>query len=173
MSKWEYRELKREQKIREKKLKEELIELKQPSRYSNVGASRYEMGSERAREIENMLLTTNLQMLERTEDLSRFLELKSRIHKLGSEDYYVRKNEIFKENWLNTLSKYSHYDNYEKVINLLNKYKKPEEFYKFVKDSELGLDFLYQSDEYYTQQEFNNLASDLGIKDEELIDSTS
>ena len=43
LTKWEARELKREQKVREKKLKEELLTLKEPSKYSNVGASRYEM----------------------------------------------------------------------------------------------------------------------------------
>lgn len=170
ISKWEYRELKREQRVREKKLNEELLTLKEPSKYSNVGASKWEMGSERAREIENMLLTTNLQMLERTEDLSRFLQLKSRIHKLGTEDYYIRKNEIFKQNWINVLERYSHFDNYDKVINLLGK-KKPEEFYEIIRKSELALDFLYQSDEYYTQQDFNNLAQDLGINN--LIDSAS
>lgn len=82
LTKWEHKELQKEQRIREKKLKEELVELKKPSKYSNVGASRYEMGSERAREIENMLLNTNLQMLERAEDLTRFMELKGRIHRL-------------------------------------------------------------------------------------------
>lgn len=127
-------------------------------------------GSERAREIENMLLNTNLQMLERAEDLNRFLELKNRIHRLGTEDYYIRKNETFKENWLNVLKRYSHFDNYDKVISLL-KNKKPEEFYETIRKSELGLDFLYQSDEFYTQQEFNNLAEDLGINN--LIDSAS
>ena len=128
-------------------------------------------GSERAREIENMLLNTNLQMLERAEDLTRFMELKGRIHRLGSEDYYLRKNQTFKENWLKTLEKYSHYDNYDKLLDTLKKYKNPEAFYNFVKDSELGFDFLYQSDEYYTQQEFNNLVEDLGITG--LIDSAS
>jgi hypothetical protein len=128
-------------------------------------------GSERAREIENMLLNTNLQMLERADDLTRFLELKGRIHRLGSEDYYLRKNQVFRENWLQTLEKYSHYDNYDKLTDILKKYKNPESFYNFVKDSELGLDFLYQSDEYYTQQEFNKLVEDLGITG--LIDSAS
>ena len=43
LTKWEHKELAKEQKIRERKLKEELVELKKPSKYSNVGASRYEM----------------------------------------------------------------------------------------------------------------------------------
>lgn len=43
LSKWEHKELQREQKIREKKLTEELNKLKEPSKYSNVGASKYEM----------------------------------------------------------------------------------------------------------------------------------
>lgn len=43
LSKWEYKELKREQRVREKKLKEELLTLKEPSKYSNVGASKYDM----------------------------------------------------------------------------------------------------------------------------------
>lgn len=173
MTKWEHRELKKEQRLREKKLKEELLSLKEPSKYSNVGASRYEMGSERAREIEDMLLNTNLEMLERAEDLNRFLELKGRIHRLGTEDYYLKMNEVFRENWLNVLSRYSHFDNYDKVVQKLKQFKKAEDFYKFIKKSELGLDFLYQSDEFYTQQEFNNLAQDLGIDERELIDSAS
>ena len=85
----------------------------------------------------------------------------------------MRKNQIFKENWISTLEKYSHYDNYDKVMNLIKKYKKPEDFYEFVRKSELGMDFLYQSDEYYTQQEFNKFAQDLGVTDSELIDSSS
>lgn len=130
-------------------------------------------GSVRAREIETMLMRTNIEMLERTKDLTRFMELRGRIHRLGTEDYYTRMNQVFKENWLSTLEKYSHYDNYEKVINLVKKYKKPEDFYEFVRKSELGMDFLYQSDEYYTQQEFNKFARDLGVTDSELIDSSS
>ena len=173
LTKWEARELKREQKVREKKLTEELNKLKEPSKYSNVGASRYEMGSERAREIEHMLTQTNLEMLERAEDLNRFLELKGRIHKLGSEDYYVKMNQVFKNNWLDVLSRYSHYDNYDKVVKLIKGYKNPEDFYNFIRKSELAIDFLWQSDEYYSQQEFNKLAEDLGVNGDELIDSAS
>lgn len=173
LTKWEAKELKREQKVREKKLNQELNKLKEPSKYSNVGASRYDMGSQRAREIEHMLTQTNLEMLERAEDLNRFLELKGRIHRLGSEDYYVKMNQIFKNNWLDVLSRYSHYDNYDQVVKLINNYKDPEDFYNFIRKSELGLDFIVDSDEYYTQQQFNNLAKDLGVNEDKLIDSAS
>ena len=174
MTKWEKRELQREQRVREKKLKEELLTLKEPSKYSNVGASRYEMGSERAREIENMLLTTNLEMLERTEDLTRFMELKGRIHRLGSEDYYLRRSQTFKENYLNALSGFSHYDNYDILISYLKKIKDPEKFFNLINQSEMGMDFLnifYEQN--FSQQQFNTLVQDLGVSENNLIDSAS
>lgn len=167
MTKWEHRELLKEQKLREKKIKEELLELKEPSPYSNVGASRYEMGSTRARALESMLEDTNISMLERTKDLSRFEELRKRIHRLGNEAYYRKKADIFKENYMNLLSRYSHYENFQKVVDLLSSYKDSEAFFKAVNKTELGLDFIYQSDEYYTEQEFNKVAYDLGVKDVE------
>ena len=174
LTKWEARELKREQKVREKKLTQELNKLKEPSKYSNVGASRYEMGSERAREIEHMLTQTNLEMLERAEDLNRFLELKNRIHKLGSEDYYIWKSQTFKENWLNALSHYSHFDNYDLLVKRLKSIKDPQKFFDTIQNSELGMDFLnIFYDNNFTQQQFNSMAEDLGVNGDELIDSAS
>lgn len=171
MTKWEHRELLKEQRLREKKIKEELLELKEPSKYSNVGASKYEMGSSRARALETMLSDTNISMLERTSDLSRFEELRKRIHRLGNEAYYRKKAETFKENYMNLLSRYSHYENYQKVVDLLSSYKDPETFFRMVNKTELGIDFIYQSDEYYTEQEFNKVAYDLGVED--VVDSVS
>jgi len=168
LTKWEHKELLKEQRIREKKLKEELQQLKEPSPYSNAGASRYEMGSERARQLEEMLNTTNIQMLERATDLTRFEELRKRIHRLGSEDYYTRANIRFKKNYLETLERYRGYDNYKKLISQLKKIRNPEEFYKLISNSALGMDVFTFYDENFTQDEFNNLAYDLGVDESKL-----
>ena len=131
-------------------------------------------GSERAREIENMLLNTNLQMLERAEDLTRFMELKGRIHRLGTEDYYIRKSQIFKENWLNALSRYSQFDNYDKLVTHLKKIKNPQKFFETIRNSEMAMDFLnifYEQN--FSQQQFNKMVTDLGVDETGLIDSAS
>lgn len=173
ITKWERKELQREQRIRERKLKKELELLKEPSPYSNTGLSRADMGSERAREIEYMLSQTNIGMLERTTDLTRFMELRSRIHRLGTEDYYTRANERFMSNWKSVIERYSHFDNYNKLMEIISNYKKPKDFYYFISKTELGMDLLYNSDETYTQQEFNALLVDLTKNDKDLTDSVS
>lgn len=118
-------------------------------------------------------MRTNLEMLERTEDLTRFMELRKRIHKLGTEDYYARMNIIFRHNYMEILEKYKSYDNYDKLVKKLNSIKKPEDFYDVIKSSALGMDLFLFYDEYQTQQEFNKFAQDLGVTDSELIDSSS
>lgn len=118
-------------------------------------------------------MRTNLEMLERTEDLTRFMELRGRIHRLGTEDYYTRMNLVFRRNYMEILEKYKSYDNYDKLLRILNSIKKPEDFYETIKSSALGMDLFVFYDEYQTQQEFNKFARDLGVKESELIDSSS
>lgn len=170
ISQWEKEQLYKEQKIRERKLRRELKQLNEPSKYSNVGASKVQMGSPRATEIEDMLSNSNIEMLEKADTITRFEELRERIHRLGNEGWYDRKNDTFRQNFMGVLERYESFDNYDKLIEKLNSIKDNEKFYRYIENSELAMDFLYNSDETFRQAQFNNMIKDL-IGDTELIDS--
>lgn len=157
LSRWERRELGIQSRIAQNRLKAELKELEQPNK---DGFSRVQMGSVRAREIEAQL--KNLKQIEFRTGFE-FQMLRDRILRQGASDYTFKKATVFRENYLKEMEKYSHYDNYEKLMKKLNSLSNPVSFYKFVSQSELAGDLTYQSDEYYTQEAFNSFLQDLGI----------
>ena len=61
-------------------------------------------------------------------------------------------------------SRYSTFENYDKLYNKV-KDMSPDEFLKFMKANELTEDLTYQSDQYYSQVEFNSYLQDLGLTD--------
>ena len=93
----------------------------------------------------------------------------SAIKNLGRLDYDYRKAAIYMENYKDVMSKYSSYDNYQVLEKFLNRYSNPMSFWNRVKGNIILRDLTYQSDQYYTEQEFNEfLISELGIDSEEL-----
>lgn len=85
-----------------------------------------------------------------------FKVLKKRAFNIGRMDYEMNRAINYQNNYIKTLERYSHFDNYDLLIKELEKYKNPIRFFKLMKSKgELTEDLTYVSDEYYTQQEFN------------------
>lgn len=118
----------------------------------------HKCGSERVREI-----TRKIERLKSIEIKvgSEFKNLKKSIQSAGSSDYSMKRAITYMNNYINEMSKYSHLDNYDKLVKAFQKYSNPLSFYKFVSKNELTQDLTYQSDQYYTQQAFNSFLQDL------------
>lgn len=158
ITKWERRELGIQSRIAQTRLQRELKALNEPL---ESGFSRAQMGSTRVREIEAQL--RNLKQIE-TKSGYEFRALKRRIQRVGTSDYSMRKAITYQENYIKEMEKYSHFDNYDKLMAKLKSFKNPISFYEFVSKTELTADLTYQSDEYYTQEYFNRFIEDLGIE---------
>lgn len=158
ISKWERKELGIQSRIAQTRLKAELKKLNVPQ---ENGFSRVQMGSIRAREIEAQI--KNLKQIE-TKAGYEFNMLKRRIATQGASDYTMKKAIAFRENYLNEMKKYSHFDNYDKLMNKLQSLTNPISFFNFVSQNELTGDLTYQSDETYTQEAFNRFVQDFGIE---------
>lgn len=164
ITKWERRELGIQSRIAQTRLRAELKELNKPL---ESGFSRVQMGSQRAREIEAQI--RNLKQIENKKGYE-FKRLKERIQNLGTSDYIMRKAIIYRENYLKEMEKYSHFDNYDKLMTKLNSIQNPITFFDYVSKNELTEDLTYQSDQYYSQQEFNRFVEELGIEDIEDVE---
>lgn len=161
ITKWERQELGIQSRIAQQRLKLELEELNIPN---EQGFTRVQMGSMRAREIEAQI--KNLKQIE-TKKGYEFKRLQERIQTAGTSDYIMKKSIIFQKNYLKEMEKYSHFDNYDKLMLRLKAIKNPINFYKYVSKNELTGDLTYQSDEVYTQEAFNSFVQDFGIEIDE------
>lgn len=161
ITKWERRELGIQSRIAQIRLRAELKNLEKPL---ESGFSRVQMGSIRAREIEAQI--KNLKQIE-TKRGYEFNALKRRIMSQGASDYTMKKAIVFRENYINEMKKYSHFDNYDKLMKKLNSISNPVLFFNFVSQNELTGDLTYQSDEVYSQEAFNSFVQDFGIEIEE------
>lgn len=161
ISKWERRELGIQSRIAQTRLKAELKKLNEPQ---ENGFSRVQMGSIRAREIEAQI--KNLKQIEIKVGYE-FNMLKRRIALQGASDYTMKKAIVFRNNYIKEMEKYSHFDNYDKLMKKLNSITNPISFFNFVSQNELTGDLTYQSDETYTQEAFNSFVQDFGIEIDE------
>lgn len=67
----------------------------------------------------------------------------------------------YRENYIEVLSRYSHFTNYEKFINYLNKFQNPIKFYELMSSKNENIkDLTYVSDEHYREQEFDKFVSE-------------
>lgn len=157
LTKWERRELGIQSRIAQTRLRAELKALNEPL---ESGFSRAQMGSVRVREIEAKI--RNLKDIENKKGYE-LMTLKKRIRLEGASDYSMKRAIVFRENYLNEMKKYSHFDNYEKLISKLESFTNPISFFNFVSQNELTGDLTYQSDEMYSQEAFNSFVQDFGI----------
>lgn len=157
LTKWERRELGIQSRIAQTRLRAELKALNEPL---ESGFSRAQMGSVRVREIEAKI--RNLKDIENKKGYE-LMTLKKRIRLEGVSDYSMKRAIVFRENYLNEMKKYSHFDNYEKLISKLESFTNPISFFNFVSQNELTGDLTYQSDEMYSQEAFNSFVQDFGI----------
>lgn len=161
LTKWERRELGIQSRIAQTRLRAELKALNEPL---ESGFSRAQMGSVRVREIEAKI--RNLKDIENKKGYE-LMTLKKRIRLEGASDYSMKRAIVFRENYLNEMKKYSHFDNYEKLISKLESFTNPISFFNFVSQNELTGDLTYQSDEMYSQEAFNSFVQDFGIEIDE------
>lgn len=157
ITKWERRELGIQVGIAKRRLNKELATLNEPS---IGGFSRVQMGSLRAREIEAQI--KHLDKIEMTKGYE-FRRLKRSINFQGSSDYEMKKAIVFRENYINEMKKYSHFTNYEKLMFRLKAINNPINFFDFVSQNEISGDLTYQSDQYFSEREFNRFLESLGI----------
>jgi len=158
ITKWEMNELKLQSRVIKNRLRGELKNL---SKVNEQGISRVQMGSERVREIEAQI--RNLNKLEKKTGWE-FQSLRRRIQSSGTMDYTYRKALVYQENYLKEMEKYKNFDNYELLEQKLKSLKNPISFFDLVSENELTGDLTYQSDQYYSQAEFNKFLGDLGIE---------
>lgn len=131
ITKWERRELGIQSRIAQTRLRNELKTLNEPT---ESGFSRAQMGSMRVREINAQL--KNLKNIEGVVGYD-FNRLRERLSRQGTSDYTMKKAIVFRENYLKEMQKYSHFDNYEKLMKKLNSFTNPVSFFNFVSQNEL------------------------------------
>lgn len=168
LTKWEYKELKKQVARANRRLTKELEELNEPL---ENGFSRVQMGSQREKEIKAQMKRLNKLDEKTGYDFNR---LKKSIRFQGSSDYLMKKSIVYRENYINEMEKYKNYDNYERLMEKLKSITNPIKFYEFVSKNELTKDLTYQSDEFYSQIEFNKFVEDvLGEELEEELEDTT
>lgn len=121
------------------------------------------MGSTKVRAIQSQI--KNLKMIE-TKKGYEFNALRRRIRKMGASDYEMKKAIIYREKYLKEMEKYSHFENYDELMKKLKSILNPLKFFEFVSQNELTQDLTYQSDQYYSQQEFNRFVEMFEIESE-------
>lgn len=131
ITKWERRELGIQSRIAQSRLQNELKTLNEPM---ESGFSRAQMGSMRVAEINAQI--KNLKNIESAVGYD-FKRLRERLSRMGTSDYTMKKAIVFRENYLKEMEKYSHYDNYEKLMKKLRSFTNPVSFYNFVSQNEL------------------------------------
>lgn len=94
-------------------------------------------------------------------DLER---MKIRLRFFGSADVEMRKAILYREHYLKEMEKYKNFQNYDLLLEKMESIKNPLEFYNHIKDNMLVSDLNYQSDEYYTQAEFDGFVEEWGVK---------
>lgn len=148
MTKWERGELGIQAGIASRRIQKELAELNEPL---ESGYSRAQMGSRRVKELQAEL--KSLKQIEYKKGYE-FKRLSTKIKNKGTSDYEMRKSIVYRENYIEEMKKYSHFDGYEQLMQKLESIKNPIDFFEFVSKNELTQDLTYQSDEFYSQQEF-------------------
>ena len=131
ITKWERRELGIQSRIAQTRLRNELKSLNE---LTESGFSRAQMGSNRVREINAQI--KNLKNIESAVGY-KFNRLRERLSRMGTSDYTMKKAIVFRENYLKEMEKYSHFDNYEKLMKKLRSFTNPISFFNFVSQNEL------------------------------------
>lgn len=149
LTKWEYHEIKLARNRAIRTLESEKASI-------TLGMKWKGMGDERIDQINATI--RHMQRLEETKagnfDIGATLILK-----LGSYDKALNEAEQFRTNFMNALEELSTYDNYEILRDKLESIRNPEQFYEYIRNSEVLSDlFLYYKDKA-TAQTYGGFAS--------------
>lgn len=134
----------------------------------NKDIQEFKCGSMRAREIQAQI--KNLSSIEERSGYE-FNRLRERLQNIGTSDYAMKKAIIYRENYMTMIKNYQSYDNYDKLIAVLDKYKNPASFYEFVSQNELLSDITYMYDMSMNmgvgtvneQASFNRMLESIGV----------
>lgn len=91
-------------------------------------------------------LKWNIENIKKLETLkgANFKDTISRLHRIGSKDYELKKLIQYRENYYKALEEIQNYKNYKKFKKMLDKIKEPKEFYEFIQKSSTMSDlFIY------------------------------
>lgn len=132
ITKWEYGEVKKARRRAQTRLLKEATKISQ-SRNATLG-----MGDERLSQIESIL--ESFENLENKKGFE-FKRTKERILMQGSIDINLKRAEIFRTNFLESIKEASAFEGYDKLVNSLNKIKNPIDFYNKVSQSQIAMDF--------------------------------
>ena len=103
------------------------------------------IGDERLREINRQLEKVENILKTNQRDFNR---IKDQIFKYGSTDYYFKQDLLFQKNFLEAIKDLRYLENYDILLNEINKRKNPTDLWNWVKDSEILADvFLWYDDE--------------------------
>lgn len=146
ITKWEYQQLQSMRRTATKRLNQEYQELQKPNLQ---GFSRLQMGSQRAREIQDTLRSIN-KLEEKTG--YEFERISRRIKMLGTYDYTLKKAYVFQENFLEQLQDLAkNDDSFQKVFDYFKDIKNPITFFNTTQKSQALQDFFewYKTPENY------------------------
>ena len=134
---WENQQLIQLSKNAQKRLKTEL---------SSIDKIEKPYTTQREIEINSQLL--NLKNWQNKKGFE-FEKMKSRLQKIGTLDYEMRKATTYKENYLQSMREaFSNFENYEILEEKLKSIKNPKSFFKYIQQSDYLSDlFLYYDDE--------------------------
>lgn len=103
------------------------------------------IGDERLREINRQLEKVEKVLETNQRDFNR---IKGQVFKYGSTDYYFKQDLLFQKNFLEAIKDLRYLENYDILLNEINKRKNPTDLWNWVKNSEILADvFLWYDDE--------------------------
>lgn len=142
LTRWEYGEIRKARNRAVRSLRKEAMEVEAGNKF--IG-----MGDERLRQIESTI--ESLKDIENRVGFE-FKRTMERIFKYGETDVKLKKAQVFKDNFLNSLEALEGYDNIDKLKDKLSSLKNPIKFYEFVNKSDVLMDlFIFYKDKATSQ----------------------
>lgn len=160
ISKWQKNEINRSIKIAKVRLNKELDPYRKVVKDSG-GLTKIDMRNTEARAIENRI--KGLENYKNKQIGFDFKESIRNLRRQGSYSYTVKKAEIYKENYIETMEKYKDFPKYNEFIKKLKSFKNPVEFYNYIKEKDFSSDLTYQSDEYLSINRYIDLLQEWGV----------
>ena len=160
ISKWQKKEISKSIKIAKVRLNKELEPYRKIVEGSG-GLSKIDMKNTEARAIENRI--KGLENYKSKDIGYEFKESYKNLRRQGSYSYTIRKADNYKENYIETMSKYSSFPKYDEFIEKLKSFKNPVEFYNYIKDKDFSSDLTFQSDELLSINAYIDLLEEWGV----------
>lgn len=166
LTKWEYKELKKEKRRAEKRLTRDLIEEKEKNAGLRAG-----FRTQREKELEENIKSLNKLFTSKGYD---FKKIKNRLHRIGIgiSDYDYYKADIYRQNFYTALKDIKSFKNYKILKEKLDSINNPIKFFEYIQQSDTLSDlFLYYKEgdglvygSYASNEDaFNKALEELGL----------